>query len=134
VHRAFAELAPRIDPPSSVSQVTPETVARQAEDGEVWLLGSPPVASIFLSIKNDALYIGKLAVDPSARRKGHATRLVAHAEKRARELGLGALELQTRIELVENHQAFESMGFVKVAETAHPGYDRPTSILMRKVL
>ncbi len=98
------------------------------------MLGSPPVASIFLNRKGDALYVGKLAVNPEARRQGLATRLVAHAEERARELGFGTLELQTRIELVENHRTFESMGFQKIAETTHPGYDRPTSILMRKRL
>ena len=41
------------------------------------------------------------------------------------------LELSTRIELVENHATFARMGFAKTAETAHEGFDRPTSIVMR---
>ena len=41
------------------------------------------------------------------------------------------LELQTRIELTENQATFGRMGFVKTAETAHEGFDRPTSITMR---
>jgi phosphinothricin acetyltransferase len=41
------------------------------------------------------------------------------------------LELETRIELTENHATFARMGFIKTAETAHPGYERPTSIKMR---
>ena len=51
------------------------------------------------------------------------------AEARAR--GFACLALQTRIELVENHRAFGRMGFVKTAETAHPGFARPTSFTMR---
>ena len=48
--------------------------------------------------------------------------------------GLTTLELQSRIELLENHAAFTAMGFVKTAETAHPGYDRPTTFTFRKAL
>ena len=46
----------------------------------------------------------------------------------------GALELETRIELTENHETFAALGFVKVSEGAHPGYDRTTFITMRKTL
>jgi hypothetical protein len=42
------------------------------------------------------------------------------------------LELQTRVELLENHATFAALGFHKVAETAHPGYARPTSLTLRK--
>jgi phosphinothricin acetyltransferase len=42
------------------------------------------------------------------------------------------LELQTRVELIENHKTFGALGFEKVAETAHPGYSRPTSITMQR--
>jgi hypothetical protein len=42
--------------------------------------------------------------------------------------------LQTRVELVENHAAFSRMGFAKTGESAHPGYDRPTSITMRRAV
>jgi hypothetical protein len=41
------------------------------------------------------------------------------------------LELETRIELTENHAAFARMGFIKTAETSHEGFDRTTSIVMR---
>jgi hypothetical protein len=44
------------------------------------------------------------------------------------------LELQTRVELEENHAAFRAMGFAEAGRTAHPGYDRPTSITFRKDL
>jgi hypothetical protein len=36
--------------------------------------------------------------------------------------------------LTANHGAFARLGFREMARTAHDGYDRPTSITMRKVL
>jgi hypothetical protein len=55
-------------------------------------------------------------------------------EDLARERGKDAIELQTRIELTTNHAAFARLGFRESGRTAHEGYDRPTSITMRKVL
>ena len=43
-------------------------------------------------------------------------------------------ELDTRIELTENHATFAALGFTKIAERAHDGYERPTFITMRKTL
>lgn len=68
------------------------------------------------------------------RRQGLATQLVALAVDRARALGLPALELQTRVELVENHATFARLGFTRVGATAHPGFDRPTSLTLRRVV
>jgi len=136
IRAAFADMDGRIDPPSSMHRLTPEDIARQAAEGEVWLIGptTAPDACVFLTPKPDALYIGKLAVSPSARRRGHARRLIDMAASRARALGLPALELQTRVELSENHETFQSLGFVQTGATAHPGFDRPTSLTFTKSL
>lgn len=134
ITRAFAGMEGRIDPPSSLHRLTPQGIARQAEEGEVWVIGTPPVACIFLTSQADALYLHKLAVDPGAQRQGHARRLMVLAETRARALGLPALELSTRVELVENHATFRALGFQQVAETRHDGYDRTTSLTFRKVV
>lgn len=64
--------------------------------------------------------------------RGIARALFRAAEDLARSHGRAFLELQTRIELLENHATFSALGFEKVAETAHPGHDRPTSITMRR--
>ena len=122
----------RIDPPSSMHRLTREALAEACETGEVWSLGPPPRACVVLTFKPDALYLGKLATDKTLRGQGLARQLVEIAEHRARALGLPRLELQTRVELVENHRAFERLGFVKTGETAHDGYDRPTSITMQR--
>jgi ribosomal protein S18 acetylase RimI-like enzyme len=133
LHQAFAYMEGRIDPPSSLRDLTPEALTRQAEVGEIWMIGAP-VACVFLTPKPGALYVGKLAVAASHRGRGLARRLLNQAEARAREMGLPALELQTRVELVENQAAFEAMGFQEVGRTAHAGYDRPTSITYRRAV
>ena len=131
IRREFAYMDGRIDPPSSMHRLSPEEVSHQCEAGEVWSLVTPPVACMFLTPKPGRLYLGKLAVDGAQRGRGLAARLVALARERALALGYGVLELQTRIELTENHAAFARMGFVRTAETAHEGYARPTSITMQ---
>jgi N-acetylglutamate synthase-like GNAT family acetyltransferase len=123
----------RIDPPSSALRLTPQSMAADAADGALLLagVGSTLIGCVFVRPKQDALYVGKLAVRPDLHGNGIGKALVDATRAEARALGLEALELQIRIELTENHAAFARMGFVKTAETAHPGYARPTSITMR---
>lgn len=132
IRGAFAGMEGRIDPPSSMHRLTPESIAEQARLHEVWAIGTPPVACVFLTPRPQALYIGKLAVAADQRRKGLAATLIALAETRARSLGLPVLELETRVELTENHATFRALGFTEVGRSAHPGFDRPTSITFRR--
>lgn len=136
IHDAFVSMNGRIDPPSSAWRLTPQSMAADAAKGALLLAvsGSTLVGCVFVRPKQDALYIGKLAVRPGLQGSGVGKALVAAARAEARALGLKALELETRIELIENHDAFARMGFIKTAETAHPGYQRPTSITMRAAL
>nr|WP_204115525.1 GNAT family N-acetyltransferase [Shimia biformata] len=122
----------RIDPPSSMHRLTEDSIAAQCQTGEVWVIGHPPVACIFLTPRADALYLGKLAVAADCRGQGLARDLIALAEDRARAMRLPALELQTRIELVEDHAVFARLGFLVTGQTAHAGFDRPTSLTMRR--
>ncbi|MEM7172976.1 MAG: GNAT family N-acetyltransferase [Pseudomonadota bacterium] len=132
IKQSFAFMEGRIDPPSSMHRLTLDKIRAQCSSGEVWAIGQPPFACIFLSEKGNRLYIGKIAVAPEHRGHGHARRLVELAEKRAQERGLNDLELETRIELTENHETFRRLGFEKVREGHHDGFKRPTYIVMRK--
>ena len=134
ITRAFAGMDGRIAPPSSAHHLTAADIADQAASGEVWVIGAPAVACVFLSPKPHALYLGKLAVDPAVQRMGYARRLIAVADLRAQALGLPALELWTRIELMENHAAFRALGFVQTGTHAHDGFDRPTTVIFTKRL
>lgn len=136
VQGAFADMQGRIDPPSSMHRLTAEAIAAQAQSGEIWVIedAGRPVACLFLTPDPPALYLGKLATAASHRGRGLARRLVATAVARARALGLTALTLQTRIELTETHAALAALGFAVTGSTAHPGFDRPTSLTMQKIL
>jgi N-acetylglutamate synthase-like GNAT family acetyltransferase len=132
--RAFSSMEGRIDPPSSALRLTLETLAAKARD-EIGLLveeGGRPVACAFLDLRPDCLYIGKLAVEPDRQGSGAGKLLLAEAERIAAERHLPWLELQTRVELVENHRYFAARGFAKTGEGSHSGYPRPTWIVMRK--
>jgi N-acetylglutamate synthase-like GNAT family acetyltransferase len=123
----------RVEPPSSALQLTPQSMAADAADGALLLAKSEDnlVGCVFVRPKGDALYIGKLAVRPFMHGRGIGKALVEAARSKARSAGLKALELQTRIELTENHAMFAKMGFMKTGETRHQGYHRSTSITMR---
>lgn len=133
---AFAYMNGIIDPPSSAHRLTVASLQQKAreeipfaawEDGRL-------VGCVFCKPEPDSFYIGKLAVAPSHQNRQIGRRLMAAAEAVARERGLPALRLETRIELTDNQQTFCRWGFVKTAENAHPGFDRTTSIEMQKRL
>ncbi len=132
IRDSFAFMQGRIDPPSSMHQLTVTGIALTAASAEVWVIGRPPFACVFLTPQDTCLYLGKLAVALDQRDEGHALRLMRLAEQRAKALGLPKVELEARVELTENHGFFAAMGFRKIAESAHPGYDRPTSYRFRK--
>ncbi|AUX74767.1 MULTISPECIES: GNAT family N-acetyltransferase [Sinorhizobium] len=134
--KSFASMDGRIDPPSSAHALTVESLRQKSRDevGFVVANGADLLGCVFLKPEPDCLYIGKLAIDPGHQGKGLGRQLLTAAEETARSLGLPALRLQTRIELTENHATFAAWGFVETGRSAHPGFTRPTSIEMRKML
>ncbi|MEX2207162.1 MAG: GNAT family N-acetyltransferase [Myxococcota bacterium] len=134
LHSAYAYMEGRIDPPSSLLRMDAKQLEAKARD-EVLIVALADrrlVGCAFAALREDCVYVGKLAVDASVRRRGVARELMAAAETLARANARAFLELDTRIELIENHEAFAALGFGKVGESAHPGFERPTSIAMRK--
>lgn len=133
---AFAYMDERIDPPSSAHRLTPAALRQKAaqEIAFAAIDKGRIVGCVFLKPEESSLYIGKLAVHPAAQGQGIGLLLLARAEATARELGLSSLRLETRVELTENHRLFAAWGFRKTAENRHAGYDRTTSIEMRKPL
>ncbi|OWV68747.1 acetyltransferase [Rhizobium sp. R339] len=133
---AFASMNGRIDPPSSALSLTAESLAAKAEAeiGHVAIDDGRLTGCLFLRPEAGCLYVGKLAVLPSAQGRGLGRRLLDIAEETAAALGLPVLRLETRIELTDNHAVFAAWGFSRTAEKAHPGFARTTFIEMRKVL
>jgi GNAT superfamily N-acetyltransferase len=132
---AFAYMEGRIDPPSSLASLTRDDLRKMAAEGPAWVIRDPmPVACVFCRIEADSLYLGKLAVSRARRGQGLSRLILEAAEAEALRLGLPALLLQSRVELVENHAVFRAMGFHQIAETRHPGYGRTTSLTFGKNL
>jgi ribosomal protein S18 acetylase RimI-like enzyme len=136
VTAAFAFMEGRIDPPSSLTRMDAAALAAQAREGTLFLAWDAGrlVGCLFAAEAEDALYLTKLAVAPARRGEGIGRALVEAAAEAARARGLAALTLSTRVELTENHAAFARMGFRETGRTAHPGFDRPTSVAMRRGL
>ena len=134
VRASFAYMDTRIDPPSSLAMMgVDEFKAKAAEESLIIAQeGQTILGCAFAALRDDCVYVGKVAVAQTARGHGIARAIFNAAEELARKHGRAFLELQTRVELVENHATFAALGFEKVAETAHAGYSRPTSITMRR--
>ena len=136
IKRAFAYMDGVVDPPSSAGRLTSASLAGKAAE-EICLValsGERPAGSVFAAERDQAFYVGKLAVDPGLQRTGIGRALLEAVESQAIRAGKPELELQTRVELAANHAAFARLGFVVVGRTAHPGFDRATSIIFRKRL
>lgn len=136
LHDAFDYQRDRIDPPSSLYSLDESSLKVKATEERVFVAwdGVLLVGCVFTKDTGTSIYLGKLAVLPRLQGQGVGRRLVLAVEEHARERRRTVVELETRIELIENRRTFESYGFRKVGENAHPGYDRPTSIAMSKRL
>jgi GNAT superfamily N-acetyltransferase len=145
IRTSFAYMDGIIDPPSSVHRLTPEALRAKAEAETCFLASvgddeSPAnaadrtVGCAFLAERDDHFYLGKLAVLPAFQRQGVGRALLEAAEAHAVRANKPVIELQTRVELAGNHRTFASLGFVETERTAHAGFDRPTSLTMRKAL
>lgn len=134
--RAFAYMDDLVDPPSSAHRLTLDSLEEKcaAETAFLAVAGSRLVGCVFLENFGAHAYVGKLAVEPALQGRGIGRRLLEAAEAEAKRLGSLAVELQTRVELTGNHAVFVRLGFREAARTSHDGYDRPTSITMRKEL
>ena len=90
------------------------------------------VGCAFLAEQADHLYLGKLAVAPAWQGKGVGALLMRAVEEHALRSGKPVIELQTRVELTGNQRLFAKFGFAETARSAHPGFERATSVTMRK--
>lgn len=136
IHRAFATLAGRIDPPSAALKETPRTLAARFERrGAVFVayLDGEIVGSVCADPKPDgSIYLDRLAVDPARAGHGVARALVEAVEDFARSMGHDRVTLGVRLLLTDNIALFRHLGYVETGRKAHPGFSEPTSMAMAK--
>lgn len=134
---AFEAYRGRLTPESAALGETAERIAAELASGAGAIVAERDGAvlgCVMTKRADDDLYFGRLSVVPSARGQGIAARLVAAVEDAARREGLGGVRLGVRIALPANQRLFASLGYAEISREAHAGFDRPTSITMRKAL
>jgi ribosomal protein S18 acetylase RimI-like enzyme len=136
IHAAFEPYRGKLVPDSSAHAETVETVRGKMVNGGAVLaeLDGRLVAVTLFEREDDALYIGRLAVLPEARRIGLAQRLVEAVEVIARERGIRRLTLGVRLALDDNIRLFTRLGFRETGRTSHPGFTEHTSMDMERRL
>lgn len=133
---SFAYMHGRVDPPSSLTRIDlPGLVAKAGSETVILAFdGAVPVGCAFCAPKDGWLYVGKVATAASHRGRGIARAMMARAGEVARDMALAGIELQVRVEMTEVQETYTRLGFRQVGATAHPGYDRPTSLTLRRPL
>jgi ribosomal protein S18 acetylase RimI-like enzyme len=137
IHMAFAEYRGKLKPESGALRETLESVRSEMLTGSSAIIAERngmAVGCVMIQEMDGDLYFGRLAVLPQARGLGLARRLIAAVEAEARRRGLPGVRLGVRVALTENQRLFSALGYLETSREAHPGFDYPTSINMRKAL
>lgn len=93
---------------------------------DTWLLddGADVVGLVVIIAESDHLLIDTVAVAPQAQGRGHGRTLLAHAETRARQLGLPRVRLYTNAAMTENLAMYPKLGYIEVDRRREDGFDR----------
>ena len=123
VRDAYAIYVPRIG-----REPAPMTADYEAlvAAGEVIVAveGDGIVGVLVLRARPDSLLVENVAVAPFAQGRGIGRTLLAHAETRARELGLGKIALYTHAKMTENLSFYPALGYVQVERRREQGFER----------
>lgn len=130
VHETFGALTP----PSGALKETIDDVAARFKAGPILLAhdGGELVGSLYCAIKEDGLYLTRMAVRPARQQQGIGRALLKAAEAEARRLGAQKLTLRVRLNLPKNRAYFARAGFVVTGQGADPG--RPPYEAMERSL
>jgi predicted N-acetyltransferase YhbS len=137
IAESFAQYRGRLVPESGAFQETADSIAAELKKGAGAFIAESngeTLGCVMTKPMEGDLYFGRLSVLPAARGLGVAKRLIAAVETEARRLGLAGVRLGVRVVLTDNQRLFASMGYLETDREAHPGFDYPTSINMRKRL
>ena len=120
---AYAKYVPRIGRPPM-----PMTFdyARVIAEHPVWVIDGADglAAALYLKQGDDYLMIESIAVHPDMQGRGIGRRLMAHAVKEARRLGLSEIRLYTNEKMTENIAFYERLGFREAERRQEAGFAR----------
>jgi predicted N-acetyltransferase YhbS len=134
---AFEQYRGKLVPESGAFAETADAIAAELAKGAGAIVAERNgsiIGCVMTKIEEGDLYFGRLSVLPAVRGLGLSGRLIAAVEDEARARGLPGVRLGVRIALPANQRLFHSLGYREISREAHPGFDHPTSINMRKAL
>lgn len=137
ISASFEQYRGKLNPESGAFRETANGIAAEltrAAGAIVAERNGEMLGCVLVEEKEGDLYFGRLSVLPSARGQGLAKKLVDAVEAEARRRGLAGVRLGVRVVLTDNQRLFQSLGYRETSREAHPGFDAPTSINMRKPL
>lgn len=129
IQQSFSYMETRIDPPSSIRRLDINSLRQKSEIETLFFMQIDEhlVGCAFAKEYQNLIYVGKVATSPNFQGRGIGQKLISACRDLAISKEKPILEIQIRVELIENQQFFKKLGFVKTGEIAHAGYLRPTS-------
>ena len=136
VRLAFGAQSRPTNPPSRALKETADTIRDHLlrGGGAVVEIDGALAGTLLWEEQDGALYLSRLAVHPSHRRRGIARALVELAEHEARRRALVRMTLGVRLVLEDNRRLFASCGFVETTLHHHEGFSEPTWVAMERRL
>jgi predicted N-acetyltransferase YhbS len=134
---SFAQYRGQLVPESGAFRETAATIAAELQRGAGAIVAEQNgemLGCVLVEEKEGDLYFGRLSVLPSARGQSLSKRLIGAVEAEARRRGLAGVRLGVRVVLTDNQRLFLALGYRETSREAHPGFNHPTSINMRKPL
>ena len=122
MREAFAEYVDVLHPPSGANRETVNDVAAalsRGGGGLAWDESTAVACARFLP-ESDHLYVGRLAVLPSHRRRGIGSALMVWMEEVAAAAGLSKIQVGVRMSLPSNLVLYRELGYELVAVQPHP--------------
>lgn len=136
LYRAFREYEGVLDPPSGVHKESVASVREKMETGH-WLMAEEDgraVGCVWYENRGEYVYLGRLAVAPEFRGRGIGDALMQAVEAGARAENVLCVRLGVRTVLEKMQGAYERRGYRVIRYETHAGYEKPTYLLMEKVL
>jgi ribosomal protein S18 acetylase RimI-like enzyme len=133
---AFDEYRGTLEPPSSAHAETLADVERGMAAGGAVLAwdGDQAVGSARFSLRPEHVYVGRVSVLPSHRRRGVASAMMRYLEDLGRQTGRACVEISVRQSLPSNVRLYESLGYTLYAVDPHPRGPDMNVVHLRKWL
>lgn len=123
IEAAYALYIPRIDArPGPMLEDYAALIAQGRV--EVFEEQGQVLGVLVLIAQADGLLLDNVAVSPAAQGRGLGRQLMAHAEARARQLGLEVVRLYTNEAMSENLGLYERLGYRETHRAVQAGFRR----------